>query len=62
MIVQVKFAKDAGAERTVVSSRDTAVPSPAPSVESLGPDHTSASSRSGYESEEQVLHVTYKTV
>ncbi|XP_053480083.1 FK506-binding protein 15 isoform X2 [Ictalurus furcatus] len=46
-IRRVKFAKDAGAERTVVSSRDTAVPSPAPSVESLGPDLTSAASRSG---------------
>ncbi|XP_060738346.1 FK506-binding protein 15 isoform X1 [Tachysurus vachellii] len=46
-IRRVKFAKDAGSERTAVSSRDTAVPSPAPSVESLGPDLTSAASRSG---------------
>ncbi|GAA6068289.1 FK506-binding protein 15 isoform X1, partial [Tachysurus ichikawai] len=46
-IRRVKFAKDTGSERTVVSSRDTAVPSPAPSVESLGPDLTSAASRSG---------------
>ncbi|KAM9476296.1 FK506-binding protein 15 isoform 2-T2 [Clarias gariepinus] len=46
-IRRVKFAKDTGSERTSVSSRDTAVPSPAPSVESLGPDLTSAASRAG---------------
>ncbi|MCI4381296.1 hypothetical protein PGIGA_G00249850 [Pangasianodon gigas] len=46
-IRRVKFAKEAGSERTAVSSRDTAVPSPVPSVESLGPDLTSAASRSG---------------
>ncbi|XP_060787180.1 FK506-binding protein 15 isoform X2 [Neoarius graeffei] len=46
-IRRVKFAKDAGSERTAVSSRDTSVPSPAPSMESLGPDLPSAASRSG---------------
>ncbi|XP_053091967.1 FK506-binding protein 15 isoform X2 [Pangasianodon hypophthalmus] len=50
-IRRVKFAKEAGSERTAVSSRDTAVPSPVPSpvpsVESLGLDLTSAASRSG---------------
>ncbi|TTM20194.1 FK506-binding protein 15 [Bagarius yarrelli] len=46
-IRRVKFAKDGGSERTAVGSRDTAVPSPAPSVESLGPDPTSAASKSG---------------
>ncbi|KAK3566032.1 hypothetical protein QTP86_024566 [Hemibagrus guttatus] len=46
-IRRVKFAKDTGSERTAVSSRDTTVPSPAPSIESLGPDLISAASRSG---------------
>ncbi|KAF5890104.1 FK506-binding protein 15-like isoform X1 [Clarias magur] len=46
-IRRVKFAKDAGSERTSMSSRDTAVPSPAPSVESLGPDLTTTASRAG---------------
>ncbi|XP_049341622.1 FK506-binding protein 15 isoform X2 [Astyanax mexicanus] len=37
-IRRVKFAKDGGSERMPVGSRDSAVPSPAPSVDSLGPD------------------------
>ncbi|XP_072538566.1 FK506-binding protein 15 isoform X2 [Salminus brasiliensis] len=36
-IRRVKFAKDAGSDRMTVSSRES-VPSPAPSLDSLGPD------------------------
>ncbi|XP_062399167.1 FK506-binding protein 15 isoform X2 [Sardina pilchardus] len=39
-IRRVKFAKDGGSERVSIGSRDSAAPSPAPSVESLGPEVT----------------------
>ncbi|KAI4890139.1 hypothetical protein NFI96_020021 [Prochilodus magdalenae] len=35
---RVKFVKESGPEKLAVGSRDSAVPSPAPSVDSLGPD------------------------
>ncbi|XP_062855425.1 FK506-binding protein 15 isoform X3 [Trichomycterus rosablanca] len=41
-IRRVKFAKDASSEKSAVGSRDSAVPSPAPSVESLGPELTTS--------------------
>ncbi|XP_023696497.2 FK506-binding protein 15 isoform X2 [Paramormyrops kingsleyae] len=37
-IRRVKFAKDAGLDRVSTGSRDSAAPSPAPSVDSTGPD------------------------
>uniref|UniRef100_A0A4W4FQN8 peptidylprolyl isomerase n=1 Tax=Electrophorus electricus TaxID=8005 RepID=A0A4W4FQN8_ELEEL len=40
MYLQVKFVKDSCSEKLGVVSRDSAVPSPAPSVESVGPDLT----------------------
>ncbi|XP_036434192.1 LOW QUALITY PROTEIN: FK506-binding protein 15 [Colossoma macropomum] len=37
-IRRVKFAKESSSERLTVGSRDSAIPSPAPSLDSLGPD------------------------
>ncbi|XP_041718560.1 FK506-binding protein 15 isoform X2 [Coregonus clupeaformis] len=37
-IRRVKLAKDSGSDRASAGSRDSAAPSPAPSVENLGPD------------------------
>uniref|UniRef100_W5M3Q9 peptidylprolyl isomerase n=1 Tax=Lepisosteus oculatus TaxID=7918 RepID=W5M3Q9_LEPOC len=37
-IRRVKFAKDSGTDRLGAGSRDSAAPSPAPSVDSLGPE------------------------
>ncbi|XP_017551783.1 FK506-binding protein 15 isoform X1 [Pygocentrus nattereri] len=37
-IRRVKFAKESSSERLAVGSRDSTIPSPAPSLDSLGPD------------------------